>query len=170
MQTARKTYECPEYKPKSGSKSPRCCHYKSNGQCSRPRTLYCVEWLRLNNLEEERDLLGHTNLTSKKKRAKPRRQPSTPDQKDIPVVRNITDEEIASFRELGAEVCIASPDVGDIWIVPDYTGAGRQEISAPHAATLSAICGAFPGAKVTAFRKANPSPKPSTPSPTEASP
>ncbi|MCP4680070.1 MAG: hypothetical protein GY854_32175 [Deltaproteobacteria bacterium] len=165
-----KKYECPDYKPKSGSRSTRCRHYKSNGQCSRPGTLYCVEWLKLNNLEEERDLLGHTNLSSKRKRSKPRNQPSTPDQRDIPVVRNITDEEIRSFRELSAEVCIASPDVGDIWIVADYTDADRQEISAQHAATLSAICGAFPGSKVTAFHKVAPSLKPPTPRPTEASP
>ena len=52
-----------------------------------------------------------------------------------------------------AEVCLASDDVGEFWLVPEYTDKERQELSIDHAATLTAICAAFPGAKVTAFEK-----------------
>jgi len=65
-----------------------------------------------------------------------------------PLVRNVTDEEIASFRALGAEVCIRSEEVGEVWVVPEYTGADRAELSVEHSITLATICAAFPGAKV----------------------
>lgn len=79
------------------------------------------------------------------------RQPS---RDEVPLVRNVTDEEIASFRALGAEVCLATEQCGQVWLVPEYTGRrDRTELRVDHAATLTAICAAFPGAKVVAFRK-----------------
>ena len=72
------------------------------------------------------------------------------------MVRNLTDEDIASFKALRAEVCMRSEDVGEIWLVPEYTGADRLEISVEHAATLTAICSAFPGARVVSFEKREP--------------
>ena len=75
---------------------------------------------------------------------------------DVPLVRNITDEEIASFRALGASVCICSENVGDVWLVPEYTDKDRLELRIDHAATLTAICAAFPGAKVTSFEPEKP--------------
>jgi hypothetical protein len=70
-----------------------------------------------------------------------------------PLVRNVTDEEIASFKALGAAVCIRSAAMGDVWLVPEYTGADRAELSVEHSATLTAICAAFPGAKVVAMNR-----------------
>jgi hypothetical protein len=80
---------------------------------------------------------------------------------DIPLVRDLTADEVASFKALGAEVCLASDAIGEVWIVPKYTGQERNEISVEHAATLAAICAAFPGAKVVGFeREASPPPPP----------
>jgi len=70
-----------------------------------------------------------------------------------PLVRNITDEEIASFKALGAEVCIRSAEAGEVWIVPVYSGADRMELSVEHSITLTTICSAFPGAKVVAIKR-----------------
>jgi hypothetical protein len=81
---------------------------------------------------------------------------------DIPLVRDLTADEVASFKALGAEVCLASDAIGEVWIVPEYTNQDRGEISVEHAATLAAICSAFPGAKVVSFeREASPPPPPS---------
>ena len=80
-----------------------------------------------------------------------------PDPRDVPVVRNLSDEDIASFKALNVEVCLATEDCGEIWLVPEYTGrADRKEISARDAATLAAVCSAFPGARVTSFEKTRP--------------
>ena len=70
-----------------------------------------------------------------------------------PLVRNVTDEQIASFKALGVEVCIRSEHLGDIYLVPEYTGADRAELSVEHSVALTAICSAFPGAKVVQFRR-----------------
>lgn len=71
-----------------------------------------------------------------------------------PLVRNVTDEEIASFKALGAEVCIRTEALGDVHLVPIYTDLERIEISIEHSITLTAICAAFPGAKVVAIKRA----------------
>lgn len=73
--------------------------------------------------------------------------------RDAVLVRNLTDEDIASFKALGVEVCFASEGIGEVWIVPEYTEQERREIRIDHAATLTAVCAAFPGAKVTSFEK-----------------
>jgi hypothetical protein len=79
------------------------------------------------------------------------------DPRDVPVVRNLSDEDIASFKALNVEVCLATDDCGEIWLVPEYTGrADRKEVSARDAATLAAVCSAFPGARVTSFEKTRP--------------
>ena len=73
------------------------------------------------------------------------------------VVRNLTDEDIASFKALGVEVCLATEGCGDVWLVPEYSGReDRKEISVRDAATLAAVCSAFPGARVTRFDKPAP--------------
>ncbi len=75
-----------------------------------------------------------------------------PELQDVPIVRNLTDEYVASFKALCVEVCIHSKHVGPIWIVPEYTDAKRLEMSIEDAATLSAIMAIFPGATVTTFK------------------
>ncbi len=69
------------------------------------------------------------------------------------MTRAITDAEIASFKALGLEVRLATAELGDVWLVPAYTGADRYELSIEHAALIAAVSSAFPGARVTAFRK-----------------
>jgi hypothetical protein len=72
---------------------------------------------------------------------------------DVPLVRNLSAEEVASFKALGVEVCLASDAIGEVWLVPDYTGKDRNELSVEHAATFAAVCSAFPGAKVVSFER-----------------
>ncbi len=83
---------------------------------------------------------------------------------DVPVFRNLSDEDIASFKALNVEVCLATEACGEVWLVPEYTGnATRKELSVKDAATLAAVCTAFPGARVTSFEKTDPAardPKP----------
>ena len=80
----------------------------------------------------------------------PRRAPD----QEVPVVRNLTDEDVASFKALGVEVCLATEDCGEVWLVPEYTGRDdRKEISVRDAATLAAVCSAFPGARVTSYQR-----------------
>ncbi|MBN2527655.1 MAG: hypothetical protein JXR76_14785 [Deltaproteobacteria bacterium] len=108
----------------------------------------------------DRDLLGHPLPSYPRKTEKPPPSAShvstaspTPTG-DVPVIRNLKDEEISSFKELGVEVCIKSDDVGEIWMVPEYTKQNRKEISIEHAATLAMMCSAFPGARIVAFQEA----------------
>jgi len=80
----------------------------------------------------------------------PRRAPD----QEVPVVRNLTDEDVASFKALGVEVCLATEDCGEVWLVPEYTSRDdRKEISVRDAATLAAVCSAFPGARVTSYER-----------------
>ncbi|MFZ5787212.1 MAG: hypothetical protein ACOY3Y_12285 [Acidobacteriota bacterium] len=98
-----------------------------------------------------------------KKKPEPARSPSPPTPGEVapgePIAR-IPDEDIASFKALGVEVCLTSEGIGDVWLVPDYTGRERKEISVEHAATLRLVVDAFPGAKVTAFEKLRPAKEP----------
>ncbi|MBN1773199.1 MAG: hypothetical protein JXB32_18175 [Deltaproteobacteria bacterium] len=68
-------------------------------------------------------------------------------------IPRISDEDIASFKALGVEVCLRSDALGDVWLVPEYTERDRREITPEHAATLRLIVDAFPGAQVVAFEK-----------------
>ena len=79
----------------------------------------------------------------------------------VPVVRTLSDADIASFKALGVEVRLATEGLGDVWVVPAYTGADRQELSVDHAALIAAVASAFPGARVTALMR---KPKPPVPS------
>lgn len=160
-------YSCPHYSTVAGSK--RCAHYLDGGACARDDEFMCVEWLRLNHPDNplvsktedkpaRTDLFGNPVPEEPPPQAEPEKPPvaSAPPpgpakEREPPIVRNITDEEIASFRALGGSVCICSEDVGDVWLVPEYTGKDRLELRIDHAATLTAICAAFPGAKVTEF-------------------
>jgi hypothetical protein len=61
--------------------------------------------------------------------------------------------DIASFKARGIEVCVATDDLGEFWIVPEYSDAERQELTIEHASLIAAACSAFPGSKVTAVRR-----------------
>ena len=66
-------------------------------------------------------------------------------------LRGLTTEDIETFKALGVEVRLRSEAVGEIWLVPAYTGQPRKEITPEHVATLSRVLDAFPGSHVTAF-------------------
>ena len=65
----------------------------------------------------------------------------------------ITQDEIDSFKALGVELCIRSEELGEVWLVPRYSGQPRKEITPEHAATLRLLLEAFPGGRVTSFGK-----------------
>ncbi|MGN6104904.1 MAG: hypothetical protein ACTHU0_07365 [Kofleriaceae bacterium] len=70
--------------------------------------------------------------------------------------REVTAEQIASFRELRVEICMHADGVGELWLVPSYTGQPRKEITPEHAATIGRVLAAFPGAQVLAMEPASP--------------
>lgn len=164
--TPSREITCARYVPVRGSR--RCQRYLDGGGCVLPDEPMCIEWLKANGHVRpetrdegvQRDLFGNpvpppkpARSGSTKEDVPPQRREPRADAPEPPLVRNVTDEEIASFKELGAEVCLASESIGRVWLVPSYTGEDRREISVEHAATLSAICAAFPGAKVVSFEK-----------------
>ncbi len=64
----------------------------------------------------------------------------------------LTEGDVESFKALGVSVCMTSPTLGEVWLVPSYTGdRSRHEITPEHALTLCRITNAFPGAKVSQF-------------------
>ncbi len=165
------SFSCPHYEARPGSK--RCRQYLEGGACARDDEFMCVEWLKANGhhvpppapsapesasepAPASRDLFGQPTAAPQPPAAPAPPPPDPAPPVEVPVVRNLTDEDIASFKALRAEVCMRSEDVGEIWLVPEYTGADRLEISVEHAATLTAICSAFPGAKVVSFEKRKP--------------
>lgn len=150
---------CPHYEPLAGGK--RCASYCEGGGCARPDEFMCSEWLKLNGraVPTRADTHVHAAGLSEKTpspaagiQARPHAgSEATPAGGGTVVVRDLTEEEIASFRALGVEVCIETVEAGDVWLVPEYTERARQELRVDHAATLAALCSAFPGSRVTAF-------------------
>ncbi len=63
----------------------------------------------------------------------------------------MTDEHIESFKRLRAEVCIDTKYCGPVWLVPEYTGQSRKELTPEHYATLWHVTELFPGASLTSF-------------------
>ena len=153
---------CPDFEAISGTK--RCRHYLAGGACSRPDHFMCDEWLKVNppparaRPPEQSQLFGPPVPL-------PNKAPSAvPPQRAAPAVRpsiaspelqlnaqNLREEDVASFKALGIEVCLATEAVGEVWLVPEYTGGERTELSIEHAALLAAVGAVFPGAKVTAL-------------------
>lgn len=68
-------------------------------------------------------------------------------------LRGLTTEDIDSFKKLGVEVCLESEAFGEVWLVSEYTGRDRKEITPEHAATIARVMEAFPGSKVVSFEK-----------------
>ncbi len=137
---------CPKYEAVTGTK--RCRHYHANGACGLPDEFMCVEWLKANGHATPAPItLAATNEVDRPE--------------SVPVVRTLSDADLASFKALGTEVRIATEGLGDVWLVPAYTGADRQELSVEHAALIATVASAFPGARVTALVR---KPKPPVPS------
>ena len=165
---------CPRYEPVPGTK--RCRHYHANGACGLPDEFMCIEWLKANGHATPapvtpvatsvvgRDLFGNP-LTESPSSVTPsptaRAEAPPVRREEVPIVRTLADVDIASFKALGLEVRLATEDVGDVWIVPAYTGADRHELSVDHAALIAAVASAFSGARVTSLVR---KPKPPVPS------
>src|SRR5690606_29999127 len=120
-------FTCPDYEALPGSK--RCRSYLGNGSCAREDHFMCEEWMKANGHavpaqveatpEPARDLFGNP-LPEEPPPKEPDRATPAPTPKRVPdaeqppterdavLVRNLTDEDIASFKALGVEVCIAS--------------------------------------------------------------
>jgi len=113
---------------------------------------------------QQHDLLGQPLARQKPRDIAPKEAPSIknetapsvekPVEPTEPVlIRGLTDADIASFKALNVEVCIRNESIGEVWIVPEYTGQDRKELSCEDAAFLTAVCAAFPGAKIASFDK-----------------
>ena len=85
--------------------------------------------------------------------------PAAPASSDVaettegPPLRGLTTEDIASFKALRADVCFDSEAFGEVWLVPEYTGRDRKEITPEHAATICRVIDAFPGSRLVSFEK-----------------
>jgi len=162
-------FGCPHYEAVAGKK--RCRHYLDGGSCARPDEFMCVEWLRLNKKAKpapktkgSTDLFGNPVPEPKKpKRTTPTQQrPTVAMSSTAPVpevveerepLRGLTTDDIDGFKKLGVEVCLESEAFGEVWLVPEYTGQDRKEITPEHAATIARVMEAFPGSKVVSFEK-----------------
>ncbi|WP_394845158.1 hypothetical protein LZC95_50050 [Pendulispora brunnea] len=173
---------CPKYVRLGESK--RCAHYVANGSCALPDEFMCSEWLKSNGhasaraaeprslpvvdasaatppASVERDLFGNpvvrapVALTASPPASPSRLRADVP-AVDFELLRGLSDADLASFRANGLEVCIQSDAFGEIWLVPEYTGAERKEITPESAATILRVLAVFPGSCVTAFIKAQP--------------
>ena len=162
---------CLDYEALPGRK--HCRHYQANGACSRPGAGMCSEWLKVNGLPTPApqpptptDLFGDPIPEPKPqrtRRTKQRQRPTAVCPLPAPVVNEpipereplcgLTTDDIDSFRTLGVEVCLESDAFGEVWLVPEYTGAERKEITPQHVATIAWTMEAFPGSKVVSFRK-----------------
>ena len=156
---------CAKYEPVTGTK--RCRHYQANGACGLPDEFMCIEWRKANGqtpappvkvAETPRDLFGQPVPSKPAESPKQERVTTVaPRRVEVPIVRTLADADLASFKALGVEVRLATDDLGELWLVPAYTGADRQELSVDHAALLATICSALPGAHVTALVRRPPS-------------
>ena len=173
---------CPKYERSEGN---RCRYYVSNGACARPDEFMCVEWLKLNGTSDPkraepeappppapRDLFGNPVVPAPERPKVTKPVATTPApafaQRELAPepqpAAGLTAEDIESFKALEQEVLIDSDTYGKIWIVPEYTGQPRRELTPEHVATLSRVLSVFPGARVVSFEKAKPkqNPRPST--------
>jgi hypothetical protein len=170
----RSGIDCPKYLPLPGSK--RCQHYLDGGACALATEFMCVEWLKRNGRAVPQEHPAHDATTAQPRflpglappaatRATPAPEVAAPQAPSVPAAEPplvnaharapITPEEIASFKALGVELCLDLGEAGPLWLVPRYTGQARKEITPEHAATLRLLLDAFPGARISAFERAN---------------
>lgn len=62
-----------------------------------------------------------------------------------------SDIELQRWKDLKCEVCIVSPAIDEVWLVPKYTGTDRDEISIDDAMTMLRVLTAFPGSRIDKF-------------------
>jgi hypothetical protein len=124
------TPSCPDFEASLGGR--RCRHYSDGGGCTLAQHDECIEWRRVNPTAR-----APTVRRPAPSRAAP---------------RALTADELASFRQVGAEVCVDSPGIGEIWLVPTHTDLPRCELTPEEAAKVADILRTFPGAGVADMR------------------
>ena len=149
----------------------RCRHYLPNGGCALPDEFLCSEWVKLNGHRppptspepaSAKDLFGNpvapplasskptvADPTSSPQPVAAGPEPEAPEANSP--LRGLTTEDIETFKALRVEVRLHSEALGEIWLVPTYTGQARKEITPEHVATIAQVVDAFPGSRVTAF-------------------
>jgi hypothetical protein len=152
---------CVLYAAVSGG--PRCQHYRGAGVCGVHGKLLeeCSEWRKINPALATPTVVLEQRGGEQRQRA-PGPSPFEGDAACVspdpagaaqalatPMSRVLTAEDIATFKALGAEVCITC-EAGELWIVPEYRDATRREMSVEHVAKILLLTSAFPGAKVRA--------------------
>jgi hypothetical protein len=156
-----RVFACPKYEPLAGSR--RCRHYVEGGACDLPDELMCLEWLKANGHTPqlsaptppplEQDLFGaayvHPAPIRGHAHALAPVASTTPPAAPAPPALNAA--ALTSFQALDVEVRVEADDIGELWLVPAYTGSGRQELSLEHAALLATLCSALPSARITAL-------------------
>ncbi len=172
---AHEPIACPHYVALNGSR--RCVSYVDGGGCQREDTFMCTEWLRKNSSARAlkpatpaastpqatqaataTDLFGQlvrAQPSNTRTDSKPSRSLPSPSSAQPPssFTRPITEEEIKALEERGVELCVRAETVSELWLVPAYTGSARNEMTFRDAATIAAVCAAFPGAEVTTFKQ-----------------
>ncbi len=172
------SFQCEHYIPISENK--RCQHYIKGGACSRSNEFMCSEWLRVNGHTQSNrpavDLIGdplQASPPSKSTRNRKARTtaPSTPrtqskqlfaagaqTNKQPAVPCGLNDEDVKSFKKLGIEVCLKT-DVGQIWLVPEYTDKERFELTPEHLALICYARLSFPNSKIVSLTQTPPTDK-----------
>ncbi|MGE0327856.1 MAG: hypothetical protein AB7S68_36430 [Polyangiaceae bacterium] len=158
----------------NSGQSERCRHYLVNGGCKRVEHFMCGEWLKHNpqhapepSAEDapptermQHQLFDEPEPVPPKpaKTSAPARtsapvvlSPSNPPVDGLAGIRCLTEKDIESFKTLGVEACFATKDFGELWLVPEYTGQDRKELSVEHAMLLVAVSGVFPEATLKSF-------------------
>jgi hypothetical protein len=115
----------------------RCRNYVENGTCALPEELMCVEWLRANGYSVPAPITDVGATVEGR----------------APELAEITAEDVASFKALGIEICLSSTARGDVWLVPEYTGQARNEITPEDAALVMKTLTLFPGAKLVSLKR-----------------
>ncbi len=178
--------ECTKWEP--ASPGAKLCRYyippgelEAEGLCKLPSEMLCVEWVRRNGSEAQKDQLLDV-------RRKPKLSPPIPDE-DTPAplvlsaqdpppprppaklqttngmvamalprpfepAKEIDSSSLEALEQAGVEVELSAPHLdGGITLVPARTGrTDRSELTFRECATIRMIVDAFPGAHVTAYR------------------
>ncbi len=165
---------CPDYVAVEGSR--RCRDFLAGGGCARADHHECLEWRKANPLRAPaavpaaspavpasgppsaappsetpvgRDLFG-ARVPAPSAPRKAATESAAPIAVSVePAFLSAAD--VASFGQLGAEVCLLSPELGPVWIVPAPTGQDRRELTGEQLAFLVNACTALPGSRVVAL-------------------
>lgn len=150
---------CPHYRAITGTR--RCESYVEGGTCARPDHFLCVEWQRANahrlpgvpvsspaapssTSETREERMGEVVQL----RPKDARSSAPRAQIGEGHGQGLFQMDLGSLARRGLRACIGSDTLGEIWLVPEYTGTHERELTYEHATLLSAVCAAIPGARV----------------------